>query len=238
MAAILCESFGKILNGTCDAVGKVCALPFRACGFATGELTKVCRSPFCLYLSVALGLNLPPVVFTGMSWTNGAGGGGDEGCTSASNWMLTNALLCVINMAAAGYISQKITYEPELGDPNAAPFVEASVYGKDASEKTPVKPTPEKTIMKTVMESHMTDTRSRSLSRVKEILCYDPWVALYILVGIFFCVWQTVGANRTRYAADCGGDLDSHLTQSLLCGFLFISLGACTFACSLCCVVK
>jgi len=234
MAAILCESFGKLLNGVCDAVGAVCSLPFRVCGLASGQVTKLCRSPFCLYLTVAVGLNLPPVVFTGMAWSGGRNG--DEGCISASNWMLLNSLLCVINMVAALYISAKITYEPE-GDANAAPFVEASVFNNEAKTDatTPVKKT---NIARAIMESTITDTQSRSISRVKEILCYDPLVALYIIIGVFYVVWQTMGAARSGDAEGCGDDFEDYLRNSIMCGFLFVSLGATTFACSLCCVVR
>merc|ERR1712194_25693 len=175
-------------------------------------------APFCLYLSVALGLNLPPVVFTGKALVARNGG---EGC---SNWLILNAILCLINMAAALYISAKISYNTE--DENAAPFINASVMNHEATSKTPE---PEKTLRQTVLESTLTETRSRSTSRVKEILCYDPFVAVYIIIGLFYMVWQTVGIARV----DC-----DEVLPSLVCGFLFISLGGMTFACSLCCLAR
>mmetsp|Transcript_30282 Transcript_30282/g.54835 ORF Transcript_30282/g.54835 Transcript_30282/m.54835 type:complete len:231 (-) Transcript_30282:173-865(-) len=229
MAAIICTSFSKILRGACEGLGTILTLPCKACGFATDQLTDICRSPFCLYLSVALGLNLPPIIFTGKAWSARYG---DEGCISASNWMNVNALLCLINMVAALYISAKITYEPETD--NAAPFIKASVMDNEATAKTPEQR--EKTLVKKILESTQTDTRSKSLSRVKDILCYDPIVALYIIVGIFYVVWQTMGLGRSSLTTDCGGGLDQYLFHSLICGFLFISLGGMTFACSLCCM--
>eukprot|EP00579_Thalassiosira_antarctica_P007582 CAMPEP_0201900006 /NCGR_PEP_ID=MMETSP0902-20130614/51496_1 /ASSEMBLY_ACC=CAM_ASM_000551 /TAXON_ID=420261 /ORGANISM="Thalassiosira antarctica, Strain CCMP982" /LENGTH=136 /DNA_ID=CAMNT_0048433559 /DNA_START=182 /DNA_END=592 /DNA_ORIENTATION=+ len=135
-------------------------------------------------------------------------------------------------MVAALYISAKITYEPETD--NAAPFIKASVMDNEATAKTPEQR--EKTLVKKILESTQTDTRSKSLSRVKDILCYDPIVALYIIVGIFYVVWQTMGLGRSSLTTDCGGGLDQYLFHSLICGFLFISLGGMTFACSLCCM--
>lgn len=231
MAAILCESLSKILRGSCEAIGTVLTFPCKACGCATEQLTKLCRSPFCLYLTVAIGLNLPPIIFSGMAF--GAGTGGSS-CTSASNWLYLNGLLCLINILAAVYISAKITYEPE--DDNAAPFVQASVGDHDTQAKTDAT---EKTILRKMMEkTPETDTRAKSFSRVKEILCYDPLVALYILVGLFYMVWQSMGIGRTHDAADCGGDLERHLSNSLMCGFMYIMFGGVMFAFSVCCLAR
>mmetsp|Transcript_20487 Transcript_20487/g.35220 ORF Transcript_20487/g.35220 Transcript_20487/m.35220 type:complete len:235 (-) Transcript_20487:170-874(-) len=232
MAAILCESISKILKGSCEAVGTCLTLPCKACGCATGQLTELCRSPFCLYLTVAVGLNLPPIIFTGKAW-GGGGGYGDEGCQSASNWMNLNAILCLINIAAALYISAKITYvTEEETNASAAPYVEATTA--PTNEKSTLQP--KTTLMKKVMEQTLTDTRSRSLSRVKEILCYDPVVALYIVIGIFFMIWQSMGVARSRLAMECGGGLDEYLSHSLMCGFLFIFVGGMAFSISLCCM--
>lgn len=230
MAAVLCESISKLLRGTCEAVGTVLTLPCKACGIATDGLTNICRSPFCLYLTVALGLNLPPIIFAGKAWS---GDYSNEGCASASNWIHLNALLCLVNMAAALYISSKITYQP-AEDENAAPFVEASVM-----DDTKPPEQRKKSLVGMVMERTLeTDTRSRSMARVKDILCYDPIVAIYIIIGIFYMVWQTIGINRRLLASDCGGGLDDYVGNSLMCGFLFIFMGGMTFAISLCCLAR
>lgn len=233
MAAILCESISKLLRGTCEAVGTVLTLPCKACGIATGQLTKVCSSPFCLYLTVATGLNLPPIIFAGQSLVFGAYGNAD--CTSASNWLYLNALLCFINIAAALYISAKIAYEPEA-DGNAEAFVDIENKEDTKTEQS----TKKKTLVESVLERTLDSnhTRSKSMARVKDILCYDPIVAVYIIVGIFYMVWQTMGFGRSQLANDCGGGLDDYLSHSLICGFLFIMLGGMTFACSLCCMAR
>lgn len=222
MAAILCESISKILKGSCEACGAVVCFPFKACGFATDQLVDLCRSPFCLYLTVAIGLNLPPIIFAGMGSNIG-------GCSSASTWLNINAILCFINMAAAAYISMKITHEHKDDSGNSAPFVGATMESDGDAKK--------KTIVQKVMDNTLeTHTRSRSLGRVKDILCYDPIVAIYIIIGIFFVVWQTMGIQRGHDADECGGDLTGYIFKSFACGFAFIWLGAMTFACSLCCL--
>lgn len=208
---------------------------------ATGNHTKICKSPFCLYLTVALGLNIPPIVYSGMTWGKGGGYGGNEGCTSASNWLNLNALLCFVNIAVAIYLSAKITYEPE--DNLAAPFVEASVHNHEttkAAEEQPPTKDDRGSIVKKMMEGTLDSnhTRSRSFDRVKDILCYDPVVALYIIVGIFYMVWQTMGVGRVNLAANCGGGLDEFVSKSLMCGFGFIWFGGMTFSISLCCLAR
>ena len=108
----------------------------------------------------------------------------DGGCRSASNWLKIDALLCFVNIIAAFYIAAKISYDPsESGATNAdsAPYVEASI-GEKASNKTSGANKPSLTRLMEL--GNLSETRSKSLSRVKEVLCYDPFVALYILVGI------------------------------------------------------
>lgn len=238
MAAILCESISKLLRGTCDAVGTVLTLPCKACGIATDQLTNVCRSPFCLYLTVALGLNIPPLIFTGKAF-------GYNGCESSQNWLNVNAFLCSINILAALYISTKISRGTD--DDGDAPFIEAEEGMGDANKNNPnptATPDKKKTFFESVVENAikskvdgaMTDSRSKNISRVKHTLCYDPWVALYIIIGIFFMVWQTMGMSKLGVCGE--GDVDMYLSHSLICGFMFISFGGTAFGCSLCCLVR
>jgi len=240
MAAILCESLSKILKGGCEVIGTVLTLPCKACGMANGQLANLCRSPFCLYLTVAMSLNIPPIVFTGKSiaWSSHYGGYGSADCQSASNWLVLNAWLSLINILAALYISAKITYEfPE--EDNEAPFIKAEVIKEDTTKASSDKPklSVMKSMKNVVLENTLdsSHTRPKSMARVKDVLCYDPVIAIYIIIGIFFMIWQSVGINR-RLAADCGGSLQEYLSNSLLCGWLFIMVGGMTFGCSFCCL--
>mmetsp|Transcript_35150 Transcript_35150/g.76961 ORF Transcript_35150/g.76961 Transcript_35150/m.76961 type:complete len:249 (+) Transcript_35150:88-834(+) len=247
MAAVICKALSEICDGACDALGAVICLPCKACGFACTELSSFCKSPFCLYLAVALGLNLPPVVFAAK--LIGTSFGGDSGCGSASSWLNVNALLCLINMAAALYICGKISHEPDIiasETVNAAPYIEASVFNSEAKTKTAssapiqeatvVSPT-KKTLGRSIMESTPTsDTRSKSFARVKDILCYDPIVAIYIIIGVFYLIWNTIGVGRSGGALGCGEGLANSVSNALMCNFLFITLGGMAFACSVCCL--
>jgi hypothetical protein len=203
------------------------------------------RSPFCLYLTVALGLNTPPVIFAGQAFLNGGGGG----CNVALIWLLVNAILCVVNMAAAIYISQKIAYDPADTEANNGtknkdaaqqqPDIEATATPIENKTKARAQTTifPTKIKMWPLFEFESTTTsRSKSLSRVRDVLCHDPIVAIYIVIGVGYIVWQTMGVGRMNEAADCGGGVDQLVSDALMFGFLFISLGAMAFSCSVCCL--
>lgn len=247
MAAVICRAFSEICDGACDALGTVICLPCRACGFACKEMSSFCKSPFCLYLATALGLNLPPVVFAAKLVV--AGVSFDGGCGKAASWLNVNALLCLINMAAALYICGKIAHEPDIiatETVNAAPYIEASIFHQQAKTKTSAQPIQEatvvaptkKTLGRSILESTPThnDTRSKSFARTKDILCYDPVVAVYIIVGVFYIIWQTIGVGRSALALGCGSGLGGYVSNALMCNFLFITLGGMAFACSVCCL--
>ena len=244
MAAVICRALGDICDGLCDALGSVICLPCKACGFACTELRSFCKSPFALYLAVALGLNLPSVVFA----AKGLGTNHDGGCASVASWLNVNAILCIINMAAALYITSKIMHE---ADPvvtetvDAAPYIEASVFNKESQTKTAepiqeatvVAPT-KKSLGRTILNTTDThnDTKAKSFARTKDILCEDPIVAVYILIGLFYMCWSTVGVGRSASAYGCDYGLAGDICSAVMCNFLFISLGGMAFACSICCL--
>lgn len=160
--------------------------------------------------------------------------------------MNVNAFLCSVNIIAALYISTRISRRTDYG--GDAPFIEAEEGMGNANDNnsnpTATSTDKKKTFFDTIVDNAikskvdgaMTDSRSKNISRVKHTLCYDPWVALYIIVGIFFMIWQTMGMSKL---GSCGeGDVDMYLSHSLICGFLFISFGGTAFGCSLCCLVR
>ena len=160
----------------------------------------------------------------------------EGGCRSASDWLKIDALFCFVNIIAALYIAAKIAYDPpESGTTNqvSAPYVEATI-GEQASTETPGA---KLSLTRRVTElGNLSETKSKSLSRVKEVLCYDPIVALYIIVGIGFMVWQSIGVARNQLAENCGGSLSDYIGNSLICGFCFIMFGGMSFAISVCCL--
>ena len=236
MAAILCESIGKLLQGSCEALGTILTLPCKACGCATEQLTKLCKSPFSLFLFVATGLNLPPVIFTFMLL--GSDQSSSEDCTSGLHWLHLDGILCLINILAALYICLRITHESPDSS-NGAPFILASVNEKGGASYGTSPTNKKATLVDQVMSKTMeTDTRAKSIGRVKDILCYDPIVAIYILVAIFFMIWWSMGISRGLAASDCADGLGHFLNVALMCGGSFIWLGGMIFACNLCCLVR
>lgn len=238
MAAILCNGIGKVCSGTCDALGSILSLPCKACGVACDGLGQALKSPFCLYLAVTLGLNIPPVIFAGQALAN------NNGCNVALQWLSINAFFCIVNVAAAIYISGKVVHDPNDLDAdvgNDAPYIEANM-GSNNNNKTSEQQQPSSTIKKlwqgpytAANETRVVKTLSK-VSRVRDVLCYDPIVAVYIIIGICYIIWQSVGFSRMNQAAGCGGGEEELITRAVSCGFLFISLGATVFGCSVCCL--
>eukprot|EP00573_Skeletonema_grethae_P006588 CAMPEP_0201697878 /NCGR_PEP_ID=MMETSP0578-20130828/14998_1 /ASSEMBLY_ACC=CAM_ASM_000663 /TAXON_ID=267565 /ORGANISM="Skeletonema grethea, Strain CCMP 1804" /LENGTH=195 /DNA_ID=CAMNT_0048184235 /DNA_START=173 /DNA_END=760 /DNA_ORIENTATION=+ len=193
------------------------------------------RSPFCFYLTVAVGLNVPPVVFAGQALANG------NNCAVALQWLMVNAFFCIVNVAAAFYISGKVV-QPPPDDGNGAPFIAATVDGGKEQQQQPYQQQQQQLPngIKKFWQGHTSANEARlaqnltKFGRVREVLCYDPIVAVYIIIGIGYIVWQSMGFGRMNEAAECGED--GLISSAVMCGFLFISLGATAFGCSVCCL--
>ena len=71
---------------------------------------------------------------------------------------------------------------------------------------------------------------ANSTKRLTQVLCYDPGVAVYLLICLLWVCWQMYGYSQIG-APGC-----SHITSSLLCGMIYGMLVCCTFACSLLCL--
>merc|ERR1719375_2130262 len=83
-------------QATCEAAGAILSLPCKACGLGCDSISALCRSPFCLYISVTLGLNIPAMVFAARVFTYDF----EDGCRSGSDWLKIDALLCFVNIIA------------------------------------------------------------------------------------------------------------------------------------------
>eukprot|EP00549_Striatella_unipunctata_P000026 CAMPEP_0118673804 /NCGR_PEP_ID=MMETSP0800-20121206/534_1 /TAXON_ID=210618 ORGANISM="Striatella unipunctata, Strain CCMP2910" /NCGR_SAMPLE_ID=MMETSP0800 /ASSEMBLY_ACC=CAM_ASM_000638 /LENGTH=257 /DNA_ID=CAMNT_0006568925 /DNA_START=69 /DNA_END=842 /DNA_ORIENTATION=- len=256
MAAVLCKSIGDICGGTCDALGKVICLPCRLCGMSCNACCEMVSSPFFLYFAVTLGLNTPPVAYgikaTAYIVTGGGGDVSDE-CSSLHSWLLVNATLCAVHMIAAFYIVhmiQLITANEQMGVVVALPSAGAAVTGlEEGTTATKYQAQPENFAQQTPVVTGTAipagvasttpqstgGTRENSYGRLRHVLCYDKWVAIYILVIIFYVVWQTVGSARALGGADCG-QLHRWTVRTLLCDYMFMGLGLASFAISACCM--
>ena len=139
-----------------------------------------------------MGLNIPPVIFAGQALANGGGG-----CNVALQWLLINAFFCIVNMAAAVYISGKVVHDPNDdvdGGDTDAPYIEATMESNKTEQQQQQSSSsgikkfwqgPFTTADETRVVKSMT-----KVGRVRDVLCYDPMVAVYIIIGIFYIIWQ------------------------------------------------
>lgn len=71
--------------------------------------------------------------------------------------------------------------------------------------------------------------QSKSWSETMKTLCYDPWIAAYILVTIGFFIWLSIGTAWSSQGAmengNCPGNISSLALNSIFCGYAFIFLG-------------
>ena len=167
----------------------------------------------------------------------------------ALQWLSINAFFCIVNVAAAIYIniSGKVVHDPNDADAvgNDAPYIEATMdsnSNSNSNNKTSDQQQQSSTMKKfwqgpytAANETRVVKTLSR-VGRIRDVLCYDPVVAVYIIIGICYIIWQSMGFSRMNQVAGCGGGEDELITRAVSCGFLFISLGATVFGCSVCCL--
>jgi hypothetical protein len=78
-----------------------------------------------------------------------------------------------------------------------------------------------------------------SMTRIKYVLCYDPVVAIYIVVFLVWVVWQSVGTTRSFKLGNNGYNcalVQDWTMVSIVCGYLYMGLVGIAFLCSLCCL--
>ena len=75
--------------------------------------------------------------------------------------------------------------------------------------------------------------------RVKKVLCYDPVVAIYLLVVVGWLVWLCYGLvhlidNDDNDAEACA--TDSPIIASISCGLTYAMCVCCTISCAFICL--
>lgn len=207
MAAILCKTISDLFSTACSAAGQVVCLPCKLCGLGCESAGEVLKSPFFPYLAVTFGLNMPGLVY-GIRSIGSA-------CPSLSSWLMANALLCLIHMIACFYIVNKIRETaPANIDTSPDSVEEGANYTNFSVPK----------------ENQL--GAENSFTRIKHVLCYDKVTAVYILVFIFWMIWQCMGLARD---GDCY-ELVHYRNVAVGCGYLYICMVGMSFACSLCCL--
>mmetsp|Transcript_22035 Transcript_22035/g.31000 ORF Transcript_22035/g.31000 Transcript_22035/m.31000 type:complete len:291 (-) Transcript_22035:164-1036(-) len=87
--------------------------------------------------------------------------------------------------------------------------------------------------------NNLTGTPHNTMSRVRHMLCEDKWMALYILIGIGWILWQIIGVQRffaLDDAEDACSNVRGFIATSLACGWLYFFLAGIAFGISLCCL--
>ena len=257
MAALICESFGKLCGNCCSAL----TYPCQKCGEC---FSKVVCSPFFPYLAVTAVLNVPPAI-----WGLQALG---LQCDDSS-WLLVNGGLCIVHLVAAFYIVNRIQQHQEQEEH----FAEAEVVDVEGSPEAKNPTTTSKqtssdsnyhqmgsTVQASIFNMVTTavnnknptsatraapatgdgghEGRAGSVQRMSHVLCYDPGVAIYILIALGWLLWQTIGMSHVFANMDNDeAEADQCNTQmwtmvSITMGVLYAMLVCCTFACSLLCL--
>mmetsp|Transcript_180 Transcript_180/g.271 ORF Transcript_180/g.271 Transcript_180/m.271 type:complete len:219 (-) Transcript_180:35-691(-) len=174
MAAILCQSISSLCSSLCSGCGQLCKLPCTMCSAVSKPLCEgiktICTSHFCIYTTLALGLNIPPVIFGFESLAYSS-------TCKGSLWLGINILFCVAHIVAAFYLATKTT----------------------------------------------------SWNETMQTLCYDPWIAAYILTCIASFVWLGIGmswaVSGEMLNGNCPGNIQSLSNNSMYCGYAFFALG-------------
>mmetsp|Transcript_8232 Transcript_8232/g.12650 ORF Transcript_8232/g.12650 Transcript_8232/m.12650 type:complete len:238 (-) Transcript_8232:127-840(-) len=236
MAAVLCSSIGELFNGC----SKVICLPCQACGIGCQSLVDVVTSPFFPYIFITAAFNLP-VVALGAKYIAGFAG---ENCTDESLFLLVSGAFALMHIIACFYIIHRIREDREAEAVDVPTTTPVSVHdmesgktkdGTDYKNISTATATPVNTTSTVVIEDD--SAPKYSAGRIKEVLCYDKGVALYIVVTIVWIFWQCHGLT-VYFQHDQGtcADVASGMLTSLFCGWFFASLVGIAFLCSLCCI--
>jgi len=78
------------------------------------------------------------------------------------------------------------------------------------------------------------DAGNSAFERAKYAFCYDPKMAIFILVRMGFVAWLFMGLGSWGSYDGCE-DIGAPVGTSLACGATFLSIGVIVFSFSLCC---
>ncbi len=221
MAAILCKTIGELLSACCECMKTPCDLLGQACSKSCQFAGEVMCTPFAPYLIVTLALNTPAVVFAIKAIE-------DYGCSpSLVRWLVINGAFGLVHMLAAFYITSII----RAPTPRSAPAIAATTGLNSAEEGT------YQSNFRPLSEGTEIPGGANSFQRIKHVLCYDKGMAIYILVFLIWICWIGMGLVRRLSGADAGCDvMVSHMTTTIICGYVWMSLVGAAFCCSLLCL--
>jgi hypothetical protein len=216
-----------------------------------------------LFLAVAGGLNLPPLVFGIMGYTTW--------CSYFSSWLVGNACLTGLNMVAALYSVYKIRRvarpPPLLDVPAKQPDVEKPKDDAESNIETseeladiekPEEDTESNDETSEELEDYFDDSevpedtrgcfsrlvhlRTKSSDRIRHLLCYDGLITTYSILFFFWVFWISDGTQRKNDVDlatedQLEGCLEYHeryVQTSLVFGFTYFGFVCLAVVSSLC----
>lgn len=210
MAAVLCGGIGKVCSGCCECMSATCLAPFKLCGACCEGCGQCCQ----------------------------------DGCKLVTN-CCSSSLCCyitVVSVLNVPPILLGLSDLPNLGAGCQASYwliiywllclvhILAAFYMSRAIDQ-------DTTILPTAQQQGMSNfDASGGASRVKQLFCYDGWMAVYILILCGYFVWLFLGG--ALFALDAGEECDDTMgTVSIAYsfGWAFVFVGGCSLCCSLCC---
>mmetsp|Transcript_20480 Transcript_20480/g.42179 ORF Transcript_20480/g.42179 Transcript_20480/m.42179 type:complete len:227 (+) Transcript_20480:77-757(+) len=225
MAAILCKTLGELISKCCECIKLPCQYLGQACGKSCDLLGDVMCTPFAPYLIVTLALNTPAVVYAIKAIE------GYDCSPSLVRWLVINGAFGLCHMVAAFYITSIIrTPAPQ----NDAPTISATT-GLN-SPQAAAEEGRYQSNFRPLSEGTEIPGGANSFQRIKHVLCYDKGMAIYILVFLIWICWTGMGVVRRLQEGDNCYEMTSHMTTTIVCGYVWMSLVGAAFCCSLLCL--
>mmetsp|Transcript_14923 Transcript_14923/g.28500 ORF Transcript_14923/g.28500 Transcript_14923/m.28500 type:complete len:257 (+) Transcript_14923:190-960(+) len=254
MAAVLCASVANC----CKALGHCLTFPCSACGTCCSTccstLGRALSSPFTPYLLTTVVLNLPCVVWglrTAVDVLN------YKVSCQDSNWVSVNAILSFIHLIAAFYIVHRIQEDNKAAEAamqEGSPDHPIDPEGENHTNYKPMDREEKAPAWKSAMAAFYPGTtksddpmavpshgEANSVQRLKQVFCYDVGVAVYIIIMLFWLIWQSVGISQVLFGKENDDsyvceNIERRTILSILCGFLYIMLVFVSLACGFCCL--
>eukprot|EP00934_Nitzschia_sp_Nitz4_P000850 Nitzschia sp. Nitz4//scaffold13_size275219//216006//216665//NITZ4_000907-RA/size275219-processed-gene-0.161-mRNA-1//-1//CDS//3329536113//850//frame0 len=218
MAAILCKGLCDICSGLGSALSELACLPCKACGLACNTFGDLLKTPFLPYLALSFILNAPGVYYGILSIF--------LDCPDLTWYLLGNGAFCVAQMLGAWYIVQQIQ----------APNQDLPHQVAPKNNQDPEAPTTSYMNAISLPKSSLQGAPN-SMQRIKNILCHDVGVAVYLLVFFSWQFWVFCTAIGGVNANGDNCDEERHYLKVVHgCAMSYMSMVVFAFLISLCCL--
>lgn len=195
----------------CESFSKLCSGCTEACGSCCHVLAVPCQKVAEVVQKVVCSPFFPFIFITLICNIPSILSFKNLSCT----WSLVNAIFCGINIVACFYMVHKLQQEKVL--------VQAQVVDEESNNKTDYQ----------TMPASETRLREAPAERLKQVLCYDAGVAIYIVVFILWICWLMYGFNKSILQQD---DECDTILSGIMAAVAYITIAGCAFGCSLLCL--